>query len=272
MYAGAAPTIVAGLMQVNAVVPQNAPAGGAMPVNLTVGTATSQQRVTLAVKQSASVQLSFFPNPVQQSSDGQWRYQATLQETGGVGVVFTSLTIDGVDRTDLLNSAFTSAHLVAHETLFGYIQSSTCGPCTTPSTWVLAGYDNAGHTGLTWTGSVRLLPPPASIQVSFSPNPVNRGSDGRWAFTLTLTNPSAVGVTLTGLTEMVDDTSSDQTALLSALGWSRVEANSQLSHEVHYSCTNATFCPVPASHTLQLLGKDDNGNINLSWKGSVLLQ
>jgi len=264
--------IVAGLMQVNAVVPPNIPAGAAVPVMLTVGTAGSQQRVTLAVKESASVQLSFFPNPVQQSSDGQWRYQVKLRETNGVGVTFTTLTIDGVDRTDLLNSAFSSTRLAAHDTLFGNIQSSTCGPCTSPSTWVLAGYDNAGHTGLTWTGTVRLLPPPANIQVSFSPNPVKRGSDGRWAFTITLTETTGVGVTLTGLTEMVGDISSDQTALLSALGWRRVEGNAQLSHEVHFSCINPTFCPVPASVILQFLGKDDNGNANLSWQGSVLFQ
>ena len=66
MYAGAAPSIVAGLMQVNAVVPQTVSAGSSVPVVVTVGTASSQERVTLAIKESASVQMTFSPNPVQQ--------------------------------------------------------------------------------------------------------------------------------------------------------------------------------------------------------------
>ena len=49
LYAGAAPGLVAGAMQVNLKIPANAPSG-ALPVFLTVGTATSQTGVTIAVE------------------------------------------------------------------------------------------------------------------------------------------------------------------------------------------------------------------------------
>jgi len=49
-YAGGAPGQVAGMFQVNARIPADVPAGTAVPVTITVGTATSQSGVTLAVK------------------------------------------------------------------------------------------------------------------------------------------------------------------------------------------------------------------------------
>ena len=50
LYAGAAPGQVVGLLQVNARVPAGAPSGSAVPVVLTIGAASSQPGVTLAVK------------------------------------------------------------------------------------------------------------------------------------------------------------------------------------------------------------------------------
>ena len=49
-YAGAAPELVAGVMQVNAVVPGDAPAGSAVPVVLTVGGVSSPGTVTVAIR------------------------------------------------------------------------------------------------------------------------------------------------------------------------------------------------------------------------------
>ena len=49
-YAGGAPGQVAGMFQVNARIPKDVPAGAAVPVTVTVGAATSQSGVTLAVK------------------------------------------------------------------------------------------------------------------------------------------------------------------------------------------------------------------------------
>jgi uncharacterized protein (TIGR03437 family) len=48
-YAGAAPGLVAGMLQVNVRVPADAPKGTAVPVTITVGAATSQAGVTLAI-------------------------------------------------------------------------------------------------------------------------------------------------------------------------------------------------------------------------------
>ena len=49
LYAGGAPGLVAGLLQVNIKLPPNVPAGN-QPVVLTVGTASSPAGVTLAVR------------------------------------------------------------------------------------------------------------------------------------------------------------------------------------------------------------------------------
>jgi uncharacterized protein (TIGR03437 family) len=49
-YAGAAPGAVAGLMQVNVVVPATVASGGAVPVVLTVGTASSPAGTTMAIQ------------------------------------------------------------------------------------------------------------------------------------------------------------------------------------------------------------------------------
>jgi uncharacterized protein (TIGR03437 family) len=50
LYQGAAPTMVAGLLQVNCVVPPNAPSGYSVPVVLFVGPASSPAGVSLAIK------------------------------------------------------------------------------------------------------------------------------------------------------------------------------------------------------------------------------
>ena len=49
-YAGAAPGLVAGAVQVNVRVPQQVSVGSAVPVVLRVGEAESQAQVTVAVK------------------------------------------------------------------------------------------------------------------------------------------------------------------------------------------------------------------------------
>jgi uncharacterized protein (TIGR03437 family) len=49
LYAGAAPTLVAGVLQVNARIPAGVPSGN-VPVVITVGNTTSQSTITLAVK------------------------------------------------------------------------------------------------------------------------------------------------------------------------------------------------------------------------------
>jgi uncharacterized protein (TIGR03437 family) len=49
-YAGAAPTLVAGLLQINVVVPQNVRTGTSVPVTLRIGDLNAQSGVTLAVQ------------------------------------------------------------------------------------------------------------------------------------------------------------------------------------------------------------------------------
>jgi uncharacterized protein (TIGR03437 family) len=49
-YAGSAAGLISGVMQVNLVIPANAPTGGAVSIVITVGTAASQAGVTVAVQ------------------------------------------------------------------------------------------------------------------------------------------------------------------------------------------------------------------------------
>ena len=49
-YAGSAPGLVAGVLQVNVRVPDEASSGPAVPVRITVGTSTSQASVTIAIQ------------------------------------------------------------------------------------------------------------------------------------------------------------------------------------------------------------------------------
>jgi uncharacterized protein (TIGR03437 family) len=49
-YCGSAPGATAGLLQVNARIPADAPIGSAIPVVITIGKSSSQSTVTLAVK------------------------------------------------------------------------------------------------------------------------------------------------------------------------------------------------------------------------------
>jgi len=50
LYAGGAPGLVAGVLQVNAKVPSGVPSGEAIPVVLTIGGVNSRPGVTLAVR------------------------------------------------------------------------------------------------------------------------------------------------------------------------------------------------------------------------------
>jgi uncharacterized protein (TIGR03437 family) len=50
LYAGAVPGLVVGLLQVNARVPENAPGGNAVPLVVSVGGASSQPSVTMAIR------------------------------------------------------------------------------------------------------------------------------------------------------------------------------------------------------------------------------
>lgn len=49
-YAGTAPTLVAGVLQINAVVPSNVRTGTSVPVALRIGDTNAQSGVTLAIQ------------------------------------------------------------------------------------------------------------------------------------------------------------------------------------------------------------------------------
>jgi uncharacterized protein (TIGR03437 family) len=49
-YAGGAPNLVTGVLQVNITIPETAPTGDAVPLVITVGGVESQPQVTLAIR------------------------------------------------------------------------------------------------------------------------------------------------------------------------------------------------------------------------------
>ena len=49
-YVGSAPGFVSGALQVNVLIPEDAPSGSAVPVVMTVGTANNQGVTTIAVQ------------------------------------------------------------------------------------------------------------------------------------------------------------------------------------------------------------------------------
>ena len=49
-YAGAAPALIMGVLQINAVVPGGVTPGGSVPIQFSIGNATSPAGVTLAVR------------------------------------------------------------------------------------------------------------------------------------------------------------------------------------------------------------------------------
>ncbi len=161
LYAGAAPGIVAGVIQVNVRVPTNITGGNSVPVVLKVGNASSPSGVTLAVKQlQANLAFDFNPNPASRSSDGYWHYSLTMRETNGVGLSMTKLVIAGTDVTSSITNYFGTTKVAAGGQISGSFRTPCGGTCTQPSDypWQITGDDDLGNKGLTFTGVLRLLP------------------------------------------------------------------------------------------------------------------
>ena len=104
----------------------------------------------------------------------------------------------------------------------------------------------------------------ANLALSLNPNPVPRGSDGKWTTSLTVRETGGVGVTVTKILIGGEDF----TLLLgSLLGTNRLEANS--SFTTSFAFTGYT---PPADVVWQLTGNDDTGHNSLTWTSTVRLQ
>ena len=160
LYAGAAPGLVAGVLQVNVQLPAGLAAGN-QPVVLTIGGVSSPAGVTVAVKGAVQLKpagnltITFSPNPVTQGSDGKWTFTATLKETAGVGVTVTQFLIGGVDYTSSFVSSFGSTYFPPNTSAAFTITATGYTP-PADITWAVSGNDDNGHTGLTWTAVVHL--------------------------------------------------------------------------------------------------------------------
>ena len=106
---------------------------------------------------TGNLSLTFSPNPVSRGSDGNWTFTLTVRETGGVGVTLTKLLVGGQDYTSLISSFLGTNRVAANQT----ISTSVAGTgYTAPVSvvWQVTGNDDSGHSGLTWSGTVQLLP------------------------------------------------------------------------------------------------------------------
>jgi uncharacterized protein (TIGR03437 family) len=170
LYAGAAPYLVSGLIQVNAQIPTlligtlfAPPSGVDMTIQsvvLTVGSRRSASNVYLSVVPGspAKVQITFSPTIVNRSADGRWYYAVTLHETAGVGVTLTGLRVNGEDQTGLL-AAFGDKRIAPGGQISGNLSEYCTGVGTCPFPGDLGldftGSDDHGNM-LAWHASVHL--------------------------------------------------------------------------------------------------------------------
>jgi len=101
--------------------------------------------VTVTAPQSNVIE-SFTPGTVYQSA-GQWSFQVTLAETGGVGTTVTSMKINGTDYSSNLASFFSGTHIPAK----GSISAPLTAPSSFPSGQIyfeFSGVDDS--TGAHW--------------------------------------------------------------------------------------------------------------------------
>jgi hypothetical protein len=173
LYAGAAPLLVSGVLQVNVRVPAYSTTASTgltyrttlAPVVLTVGTTQSMAGVYLPVRPGppANLKITFSPNPVAMSAaePGKWFFTVTVSETAGVGVTLSSLQVDALDQSALL-SVFDSTRVPAGGSVSG-VFVRTCVSAVgvgvptecfgVNSTWTLTGHDDNANSG-SWGGSV----------------------------------------------------------------------------------------------------------------------
>ena len=161
LFSGLTPSLV-GVVQINIKLPASLPAVGTLPLVVQFG-ASSSPSVNLNVAgQPASatghLALTFLPNPATQGSDGKWTYSLTLYETAGVGVTITKLTIGGIDSTFAIAAIFGSTRVGPMEVVLANLSAIGYTP-PVDLVYQFTGNDDAGHTGLTWTGAVRLNGP-----------------------------------------------------------------------------------------------------------------
>ena len=103
----------------------------------------------------------------------------------------------------------------------------------------------------------------ANLSLSFEPNPVSKGSDGKWTYTLTVGETGGVGVTFTKLTIGGQDYTS---SLADFFGSTRLEPKAG----VVVGIASSGFTP-PFDLVWQITGNDDHGHTGLVWSGTVHL-
>jgi uncharacterized protein (TIGR03437 family) len=165
LYAGGAPGLVAGVLQVNVVVPEGVGSGD-VPVVLKVGDAHSPAGVTLAATRgdhpvAANLSVSFSPNPVSRSPDGFWYFRITLTETRGVGLSLSRWIVNGSDWTPFMSSVFPTARIAGNSRMSVDVKAPCGIPCpqrASDTLWEIFGSDETGHGDLRWTAVLRLIP------------------------------------------------------------------------------------------------------------------
>ncbi|MEK7992207.1 MAG: IPT/TIG domain-containing protein [Planctomycetota bacterium] len=165
LYGGAAPGLVAGVLQVNARVP-NGVGAGEVPLFLRVGEEYSPPGVTLAVsatssRLAANVDVSFSPNPVSRAPDGYWYPTVTLRELRGGAVTLTRMIVGGDDWTSFISSMFGTTRIPGYGRLTRNLRLPCVTPCPTEPfnvLWEVFGNDDRGYRDVRWVGVLRFIP------------------------------------------------------------------------------------------------------------------
>jgi sugar lactone lactonase YvrE len=98
----------------------------------------------------------------------------------------------------------------------------------------------------------------SNLQITFSPNPVAKGSDGAWHYEVHLLENGGVGVTLT---KLVIDGSNYTDRIPQWFGSNRIEANGQ----VIKALTTSGSAIQAFNLVWEITGSDDKGNTGIRW-------
>ncbi len=208
LYAGAAPSLVAGVLQVNAVLPANI-GGGAQPVVLTVGGVASQTGVTVAIAGTATSAIGVSPSAVNFGSVQVGQKSApvtvTIQNTGSGALTVSGVSINGAQfaATGVPALPFTIA--AGGQSSFQIAMTPTSAGTQT-GTLTIASNDSKNPSllvSLTGTGTAVApqIPNPASlnfgtVQVGTSKTlALSFSNTGTGAATITAFTPSGAGYT-----------------------------------------------------------------------------
>ena len=204
LYAGASPSLVEGVLQVNIQIPNNAPAG-VQPVVVKVGNASSQPGLTIAIKGNASGApvIAVSPSPVSfpTTAVGQTSspVTVTIQNTGTATLTVTAIGVGGIQFAATGIQPLPFNLLPGGQTSFQMTMAPVAAGPQTGTLTIASSDSNTPTRTVNLTGTAPAPPSftagPASVP--FGNVTVGQTSPGQ---TVTVNNTGATSLTITAKT------------------------------------------------------------------------